>query len=317
MAANIATGSSAQFGYVVESTAGTTPATPAFNLFGVNDFSLQMTKDTFTDPSIQSDRQTHFFKHGNKKIGGNVAVTLLGVGATPTGNTLFDPWFESALNASWVSNVLKVGNTVKNFTVEKILQTPDNVKHYFRYKGVQATSLSVEVALNAPVKATFGFLGLAEDAVATTAITGSTYVAQPSAPAPLVHINANNFFKEGGTASSLMTAFSFSLNNESDANFALGSATAQSITSSTAKITGSATYYFSDAAMYNKFVNETSSSLEVKLSDGTYSYTFLFPKVVYGAANNIVNNENAIVLTMPFTAVYDATTGTTIQITRA
>lgn len=314
---NIATGSSAKFSYVVESTAGTTPANPAFNEFSINDFSLQMTKDTFTDPSIQSDRQTHFFKHGNKKIGGNVAVTLLGVGASPTGNTLFDPWLESVFNSAWVSNVLKIGNTVKNFTVEKILSTPDNIKHYFRYKGVQATSLSLEVALNAPVKATFGFMGLSEDAVATTALTGATYVAQPSAPQPLVHINANNFFKEGGTVSSLMTAFSFTMNNESDANFALGSATAQSITSSTAKITGSCTYYFSDAAMYNKFVNETSSSLEVKLSDGTRSYTFLFPNVVYGAANNVVNNENVIVLTMPWTAVYDATTGTTLQITRA
>jgi len=315
--ANIATGSSAKFSYVVESVAGTTPATPTFNEFGINDFSLQMTKDTFTDPSIQSDRQTHFFKHGNKKIGGNVAVTLLGVGATPTGNTLFDPWLESVFNASWVSNVLKIGNTVKNFTVEKILQTPDNVSHYFRYKGVQATSLSVEVALNAPVKATFGFMGLSEDPVSTSAIAGATYVAEPNGPQPLVHINANNFFKEGGAASSLMTAFSFTMNNESDANFALGSATAQSITSSTAKVTGSATYYFSDATMYNKFVNETSSSLEVKLSDGTRSYTFLFPKIVYGSANNVVNNENAIVLTMPFTAVYDSVTGTTVQITRA
>ena len=315
--ANIATGSSAKFSYVVESTAGTTPATPVFNEFGINDFSLQMTKDTFTDPSIQSDRQVHFFKHGNKKIGGNIAVTLLGVGASPTGNTLFDPWLESVLNSSWVSNVLKVGSTVKNFTIEKILQTPDNVSHYFRFKGCQATSLSLEVALNAPVKATFGFMGLTEDAASTSAIAGATYVAQPSGSQPLVHINANNFFKEGGTASSLMTAFSFTMNNESDANFALGSATAQSITSSSAKITGSCTYYFSDAAMYNKFVNETSSSLEVKLSDGTNSYTFLFPKVVYGGANNVVNNENAIVLTMPWTAVYDATEGTTLKITRA
>lgn len=317
MPANIATGSNASFGYVAEVTAGTTPATPAFNQFGVNDFSLQLSKDTFTDPSIQSNRQTMFFKHGNKKVAGNIAVTLLGVGASPTGNTLFDPWLESVFNSSFVSNVLKIGSTVKNFTVEKKLQTPDGTSHYFRFKGVQATSIGIEVALNAPVKATFGFMALDEDPVATTAITGSSYVAQPSGPEPLVHINANNFFKEGGAASSLMTAFSFNINNESDANFSLGSAVAQSITSSTAKVTGSCTYYFSDATMYNKFVNETQTSLEVKLSDGTRSYTFLFPNVKYGSATNVVNNENAIVLTLPWTATYDAATGTTVQITRA
>lgn len=315
--ANIATGSNASFGYVAEVTAGTTPATPAFNQFGVNDFSLQLSKDTFTDPSIQSDRQTHFFKHGNKKVSGNVAVTLLGVGASPTGNTLFDPWLESVFNSSWVSNVLKIGNTVKNFTVEKILQTPDNTSHYFRYKGVQATSLAIDVALNSPVKATFGFMALDEDVVATTAITGATYVSQPTGPSPMVHINANNFFKEGGSASSLMTAFSFNINNESKENYSLGSAVAQSITSSTAKVTGSATYYFSDATMYNKFVNETQTSLDVKLSDGSRSYQFYFPNVKYGSATNTVSNENAIVLTLPWTAVYDPSTSSTVVITRA
>jgi|694.fasta_scaffold19564_4 hypothetical protein len=313
----IATGSNSRIGYITEVTAGTTPATPAFNVFPINDFSLQLTKDTFTDASIYADRQNHFFKHGNKKIGGDVTVTLLGVGAAPTGNTLFDPWFESLFGAAWTSNVLKIGNTPKSFTFEKTITDTAGTNNYFRFKGIQATTLALDVALNAPVKAKFGFIGMDADAIATSIITGATYVAQPSAPQPMVHINANNLFKEGGTATTLMTAFSLNIADGSDANHILGSAVASSITKSKATITGSATFYFSDATLYNKFVNETQSSLQVKLSDGTRAYDILLPAVVYSAATQVINNDNVVIVTMPFTAVYDSTTGTSIQITRS
>jgi hypothetical protein len=313
----IATGASTQFSYITEVTAGTTPATPEFSIFAVNDFSLLLSKDTFTDPSIQNDRQVHFLKHGNKKVGGNVAVTLLPVGADPADNLLFDPWLESLFNSSWTSNVLKIGNTPKSFTFEKIVTDVAGTDTYFRYKGVQATALTVDVALNAPVKATFTFAGLDQDALTTSAISGATYLDQPDGPQPLVHINASNFFKEGGASTSLMTALSFTIDNSSDTNYALGSAVANSITSSTAKVTGSATYYFSDTTLYNKFVNETATSLEVKLSDGSDSYTIKFPRVVYSAANSVVNNDKTVIVTMPFTAVFDPVSATSVQITRA
>lgn len=313
----MATGSNTRVAFIEEVTAGTTPATPAFDVFPINDFSLQLTKDVFTDASIYQDRQTHFLKHGNKKVGGDITVTLLGAGANPTGNTLYDKWFESLFNSAWVSNVLKIGNTNKSFTFEKTITDTAGTSSYFRFKGVQATALSFDVALNAPVKAKWTVLGLDADAISTTALTGATYTAQPSAPSPLVHTNANNIFKEGGTATALMTAFQLTINNGSDSNFALGNAVAQSITSSRAQVTGSATYYFSDASMMNKFINETDSSLEVKLSDGTRSYTFLLPKVTYSGATQTIQNENTLIVTMPFTAVYDTVTGTTVQITRA
>ena len=313
----LATGSNTSIGYITEVTAGTTPGTPAFNLVPINDFSLVLTKDTFTDPTIQQDRQAHFFKHGNRKVGGDVSVTLLGVGATPTGNTLFDPWFESAMNAAWTANVLKIGNTSKSFTFEKRITDSAGTVNYFRYKGTQCTGFSFDVALNAPVKAKFTFAGLDVDPLATAIITGATYVAVPTAPQPFIHINANNLFKEGGSATTLMTAFSINLVNGADVNYALGSAVAQSITPSKAQISGSCTFYFSDATLYNKFVNETATSLSVKLSDGTRSLQFDLGTVVYGAATQVINNENTVIVTMPYTAVYDTTNTSTLMITRA
>lgn len=313
----LASGAQTRIAYITEVTAGTTPATPAFNIIPFQDFSLSLSKDTFSDSTIQSDRQNHYFKHGNKKVGGDISVTLLGVGASPAGNVLFDTLLESALGGAWTANVLKIGNTPKSMTFEKTITDSAGTSNYFRYKGCQVTGFSFDVALNAPVKAKFTVAGLDADALATTIITGATYVAVPSAPQPMVHINASNLFKEGGSATTLMTAFSLNLTDAADTNYALGSAVAQSITKSKATVTGSATFYFSDSTLYNKFVNETASSLEVKLSDGTRSLTFLLPNVVYSAATQVINNDNTVIVTMPFTAIYDGTEATTLKITRA
>ena len=315
---SIAQGSNTRFSYIEEVTPGTTPSTPEFSSFPINDFSLTLSKDTFTDPSIRSDRQVHYMVHGNYKLGGDISVTLMGLGADPTGNSLFDPWFESALNSAWTSNVLKVGNTTKSFTFEKTITDSAGVENHFRYKGVQITGFSFDVALNAPVKAKFTTAGLNEDPISTVEIVGATYLAEPAAgQQPLIHINSNNVFKEGGSATSLMTAFSLNLTNASNVNSALGSAQAISITSGRAAITGSATYYFSDAALYNKFKNETISSIEVKLSDGTHSYTFLVPKIKYQSATQVINNEGTVMVTMPFTALYSDAEQSTLVITRA
>lgn len=156
----IHSGSQARVGYIEEVTAGTTPATPAFNIIPIQDFSVNLSKDTFSDSSIQSDRQNHYFKHGNKKVAGDVTVTFMGVGATPSGNKLFDPLLESLFNAPFTSNVLKIGNTPKSFTFEKTLTDVAGTSTYFRFKGLQSTGLSLDVALNAPVKAKFSFMGL-------------------------------------------------------------------------------------------------------------------------------------------------------------
>lgn len=317
-------GSQTRIGYISEVTAGTTPATPAFNIIPIQDFSLTLSKDTFTDTTIQSDRQNHYFKHGNKKVGGDITCTLLSAGATPSGNTIFDPFWESLFNAAWLTNELKIGNTNKSFTFEKTITDTAATKTYFRYKGCQVTGASIEVSLTAPTKVKWTIAGLDADALSTAILTGATYVDVPATPQPLIHINSNNTFKiglnvAGLTATTLMTAFTLNIQNGSDINYYLGSAVAGSITSSKAQITGSATFYFSDQTIYNTFVNETQQALEVKLSDGSKSLTILLPAVVFSAATQVINNDNTLIVTMPFVAIYstEGSINTSIKLTRA
>jgi hypothetical protein len=312
----LATGSNTRIAYIQEVTPGVTPATPAWNVLGVTTFNLSLSKDTFTSQTIREDRQTAYLRHGNKKITGDLEAELLAVGASPTGNLQFDPLFESALCSAFNTNVLKIANTPKSFTFEKTITDAEGNKTYFRYKGVQVTGFSFDVELNAPVKIKLNLIGMSEDPVATTIVTGATYVAVPSAPLPLIHINAENVFEEGGAANAIMTKFSLTLNNGSDVNYRLGSDTAISITPSRASLTGTATYYYSDATQYNKFVNETSSSLKVKLSDGDRALEFHLPKLTYSSGQQVIQNENTLLVTMNHTAVYDSVNASSLVITR-
>lgn len=313
----LATGSQVKFSYITEATAGTFPATPALNVFAVQDFTIEEAKDTFTDSAIYADRQTHFFRHGNVKLNGDITVTLLGPGASPTGNTFFDPWFESLFRSAWTSNVLKVGNTPESFSFEKAVTDVSGTTNYFRTSGVQCSAVTIDLALNAPVKAKFTWTGMSQAATVTTPITGATYVAQPSTSLPFIHTNASNVFKEGGSATTLLTSLSVTINTALTANYGAGNATAIAVTAGKTTVTGTATYFFSDSSLYNKFINETGSSLEFKISDGTHAMDFLLPNVVYSAATQTVNNENTLLVTMPFTAIYDSGTSTTVQITRS
>ena len=78
------------------------------------------------------------------------------------------------------------------------------------------------------------------------------------------------------------------------------------------------TVYYEDAALINKFLAETESSIEVSIDDptGANPYTFLFPKVKYNGASVPVQNPQSRLITLPFVSLYDGTEGTNLKLTR-
>jgi hypothetical protein len=317
----LGTGSNTQIGYIEETVVGTTPATPAFNVVAINDFNINVTKEIINDPSIRLDAQEHFVKHGNVTVGGEAGVTYVGVGTSPTGNLVYDPWLESLFRTDFTSEVLKLaddGGTQKTFTVEKKLTDITGSSQYFRYTGIECSSVSFEWALNQPLITKFAFMGLDEDPLASTAIAGSTYVAQPTALEPFIHVTSGNAFKEGGSATTLMTSCSISITRDLTPNHGLGNDIAVANTPSGKwKIEGSATYFFSDATLYNKFRNETDSVIDILTTNGSEGIQVILPKVVYKEATQSVDNEGTLTVTMPFEAVYDSGISSAVSITRS
>ena len=76
------------------------------------------------------------------------------------------------------------------------------------------------------------------------------------------------------------------------------------------------TALFEDVVAYNKFKNNTDTILEYTLTDGTNSHTYLFPKVKYVKGMITGSGAGPLVVELDFTAVYDTTAGSTVQVTR-
>lgn len=306
-----AIGARSQLGYVVETTYGTTPATPSLLELVATGHSLNMNRSEFDDNSIRPDRMERYSLSGNKSIAGSVNVNFA--------HSIFDDMLTSLTQGTWTSNVLKTGTTRTSFSMEAANY---DVAQFVVYSGMVVDKMTLTVPSDGIVTAQFDFLGKAQTAFSGTSIdtTSNGGLVGNYTPAanktPFTDNSASGFVKEGGSAIGYVTAWSLTYDNGMTPQFAVGSDTMYDLTSSNAKVTGSVTIYFQDAVMYNKFLNQTASSLDLKLSDGTNSIEFLVPNVKYTGATRTISGNGPVTVTMPFKGLYDTTTQSNLVITR-
>lgn len=297
-----AAGSAHGLSYVAESTFGTTPATPSMVALRHTSCGLQLTKDAFQSAELRSDRMIAGFKQGQNRCSGDIGIEFSW--------KEFDPFIAAAMFGSWSSNVVKCGTTVSSFTLERAFA---DITQYEVFKGCMVNTWSLSIKPNAMVTGSFGITAKEVVAMTGTPLDAEITASQTELP----YDGFSGTIKEGGSALGLVTGVDISLQNNLEALFALGSKNAAGITAGRSNITGTVSVFFQDVTMRNKFVNETASSLEIVLGNGTAkSYTILLPRIVYSGADNAVSGEGPITLNMPFTALVDSSVGSNMQITR-
>jgi len=121
---------------------------------------------------------------------------------------------------------------------------------------------------------------------------------------------------EGGAAIAHVTGWDLKVEQTLQPNFACGSASAQSVSVGTIKVSGNLTVYYIDQALRKKFINGVSSSLSLVLGSvaATKAYTIALGTVKY-TSNSRDDAELARTESLAFSATYTAT-DTTIKITR-
>jgi hypothetical protein len=300
---SFAQGSRSGLSYIVESTFGTTPA-GNFTAIPYNTHSLNLTKDRVTGNEIQPDRMLRVDRHGNRQTGGDIAVDLR------DGN--FDPFLESALQNTWSTNTLKVGSTPKFFSIE---DAANDIAQYRVFTGMSVSSMSVSIAPNQMVATTFSMIGKDMTISGTGKTVDDATIAQPF-DAYSGDVNIGNV--GGATASAIVTSIDFSIDNAMAPTFVVGDDATPFLETGMATVEGTFTAYFEDAALINRFINETETALNVSVDDppGGNAYTFTFPKIKINGADVPVDGQTSRIITLPFVALYDSTSGTNIQIDR-
>jgi len=298
-----AQGSRSSLSFITESTFGTTPAGNFTNL-PFSTHSLNLTKDRVAGTDIQADRMARVDRHGNRQVGGDIVVDLR--------DGDFDVFLESAMLNTWATNVLKVGTTPKFMSIEDYAADIDQARVF---TGMSVSTMGISLAPNQMVTTTFGMVGKDMTMSATEKTQDAASGAAPF-DAYSGDISIGNV--GGASAVAIVTALDFTLNNSYAPTFVIGDDSAPSLEYGRAEVEGTLTAYFEDAALINRFLNETETEIEVSVDDptGANSYTFQFPRVKINSADVGVDGPTSRMISMSFVALYDATEGTNLKITR-
>lgn len=298
-----AQGSRSSLSYIVESTFGTTPSGNFTNL-PFTTHSLNLTKDRVAGNDIQSDRMPRVDRHGNRQVSGDIVADLR--------DADYDDLLEAAMLNTFSTDVLKVGTTPKYFSIEDYAADIDQAR---LFTGMTVNTLGVSLAPNQMVTGTFGLVG--KDM--TIGATEKTQDAASGAAPYDAYSGDLKIADNGGVlaASAIVTGLDFTVTNSFAPTFVIGDDSAPSLEYGRAEVEGSLTAYFEDAALINRFLNETETALEASVGDGTNTLTFLFPRIKVNSADVGVDGPTSRMVNISFVALYDTTEASNLVITRA
>lgn len=309
----MANGSVHSLSYIQETVYGQTPANPVFKALRHTGTTLGMSRETLQSEELRSDRMIPDVRGGAQQVGGDIEFEL-SYGS-------FDDILAGVLCGDWTAggggtgvDRLKAGTVRKSFTLERKfgdLLVAD--KPYHRFTGVEFTGMELSVNANAIVTGSFSVLGQGMT-TAGAIVTGATY---PAASTTSVLDSFTGTLQEGGTTIAIVTEISFKLENGHEPRFVVGSKNSLRPSISRSNLTGTLSAYFENSGLLDKFINEEATSLKFELPDGAGNkLIWNIPRLKYMGGQPDVKGEGPILLSMPFQAILDPTSGTNLFIDR-
>jgi hypothetical protein len=303
-----AQGSRSRLAFGVESAFGS--AASSYTNLPFNTHSLNLSKERVAGNEIQPDRMPRVDRHGNKSVAGDITVDLR--------DSAYDDLLESAMLSTFSTNVLTVGTTPKFLTLEDYAEDIDQAR---LFTGCTVSTMSVSMAPNQMVSATFGMVGKDMTISGTEKTVAAAGVGEPFDAYSGSLLVADVDGIGGASALSTVTSVDFTVTNSFAPTFVVGSDSAPQLEFGRAEIEGTITAYFEDLSLVNRFLDETESAIQVSVAEGTTAgdnvMTFLFPRVKFNAADIPVDGPTSRVITLPFVALYDDTELTNLKITTA
>lgn len=266
------------------------------------------TRDTFVSNEITGNRGVTDLNYGNKQSAGSINFEL------SYGN--FDELLEAVLQSDTAFDALetpiKDSDNLQSFTIQRGYE--GTTPFYERYVGMCPDTLDLQMNVNAQVTGSINFVGL------NTIESDTNLDATPQVSVKNKLFNTySGEVKEGAIAQTKVSSLTLNINNGLAALFGLFSDEGFEVTSGKCTITGSMSMYFADKTIAQKYIDGTESSIEFSLYSNlakTEGYKIYLPRVKYTGADKPVNGEGAIMLNLPFQALYDDVSSSTIQITK-
>lgn len=296
----IASGSRHGLYYMPEVETGVTPAPATMTALRHTGSTLLLSKESIVSAELRPDRQISDLRLVGNKVGGDINFEL--------SYGEYDSLLEALFMGAWDNDVLKAGVTMRSFTMERAFT---DIGQHQVFSGCHISSMKLSIKPNAIVTGSFTVVGKGS-ALLTTPLDAAPAASQTHAPLDAV----SGALKEGGNVVGYVTGIELTLDNGIDPKYIVGSTDAGAFTAKKSNVSGTVSVFFAGQDMIQKFLKEEPSSLEVSLGGASKSYKLLLPLIKYSGSDNPVNDDDAILLNMPFQAILDHATGTNIQLTR-
>ncbi len=305
---SIAATSRTRVAYISESTFGTTPATPTFLEMRRTSGGLGIKKGTVVSDQVTLDRNVRAEYQVSQDVAGSYDFEFAA--------DSYDDMLAGALRASWATNVLVNGVAEPSFTFEETIDLTGSYA-YHRFTGCMVESLSLNLGARKAVTGSVNIMGQ-QAALATSIITGATYTAPATTPVETADKVAT-LTVAGISPAPKVKGLSLNINNNLRIRDKVGSLYTDSFGVGMCDITGSLEAYFETNELYQAVLDHGGGALSFTLgSVANKKYTVLMPSVTFLDGSKKLGGKNDdVMVSIPFRAVYDATTAGSIKITRA
>ena len=273
----IAQGIFKQVAYKKEATFGTKPDAAGASILPRTSFTLNLTKETFQSNRIALHQQSAGTRHGTRRVEGSYDDEI-------SCETHKDFW-AALLRNSWdegeagvspgVLFVPQSGHTDDSFTFE---EWRSDIGESLVYTGVKVVGAQVNVQPNGMATVSFSLMGQDMDGV----IGSSRYFTSPTElPGNIPASGAVGELLVDGSGVAVVTSADFNVNGNGTTEGVLGSSVTPDVFRGIVQVTGNFSLFHQDKAMLEKYINEQTIGLAIKLDEpgGAHHITMSMPKV--------------------------------------
>jgi len=206
-----------------------------------------------------------------------VAATELSVVSTTDGTTT--PSSESEASGKslvFPGKRIDIGTDICTFLLERAFS---DISEYQVFNGVAVNEMQLSVEPESIIGGSFGLLGMSAVALASSSTSAIDPIAA-NGTSPLAAFDGEIY--EGGTRYAVATSLDFTLSRNRSLNPVIGSRFSPDVFGGQANIQGTLNVYFENETLFNKFVNETESTIWTRFDDPNVAGEFMsivFPRV--------------------------------------
>ena len=243
-----------------------------------------------------------------------IAATALTLDNLPTGWAT-DSGTSKTITV-YVGDIIKVGTTKKSYSVEKVL-LGQSVPAYLMYRGLMVNTVNLNFQAGNVLSGSFDFLGMSSTISGSGAGASYTDVASNDV---MNSVSDMGRVAEGGSAvgtPNFITQMAVTINNSLREKTAIGTFGLVDVGAGDSNISGQITTYFGSDALLQKFINNTASSINMRVQKSNKANVFTFPRVKFSSSRVVAGSRNSDVLVeLGFQALRDTATGNQFQIDR-